>query len=284
MIDSMTLALLVALTSVGGQEVAGRPAAAKGAGKAGARTTSQPASQPVLRIKAGQQIVAMGDSITEAGGYLRVIDTVLARQYPELKLPKVINAGKSGNKAEDMVARFEKDVIARKPDIVTISVGINDVWHRVDKPHDPQVLEQFTQNLERMVQMAQEAGAQVIVLSPTVIEEDATSEGNQRLKMYVEAGRQVAQRRKAQFVNLHQTFLKVVNYRKRLEKPVSAASTAPAEGRQHHQLTSDGVHMKPMGDTMMAVGVLRALGVSDERIRATDLSEVFPEQKADKVK
>src|SRR5690349_876753 len=89
-----------------------------------------------LILKPGDQIVAMGDSITQAGGYLKQADQILAEQYPDLKLPKIKNVGISGQKAEDMVKRFDKDVVQRKPAVVTISVGINDVWHRVGKPHD----------------------------------------------------------------------------------------------------------------------------------------------------
>jgi hypothetical protein len=33
-------------------------------------------------------------------------------------------------------------------------------------------------------------------------------------------------------------------------------------------LTADGVHMKPLGDALMAIGVLRALGVPDQQIRS----------------
>jgi acyl-CoA thioesterase I len=253
MIDGLTLAMLVALSSPA--EAGPRPVAAG------------PGTQPAgVQIKPGQQIVAMGDSITQAGGYLRVMDAVFAQQYADLKIPRVISAGISGEKAEDMVKRFERDVIARKPDIVTISVGINDVWHRMDRPHDPQVLEQYRRNVERMVRMAREAGARVIILSPTVIEEDAESEGNRRLRLYIEAGQKVALKLDAEYVNLNEMFLKVIARRNQ---------DNDADGRAAEPLTTDGVHMTPLGDTLMAVGVLRALGVPDEKIAATDLSEVF---------
>ena len=39
-----------------------------------------------LILKQGDQIVAIGDSITQGGGYLKQADTVLAAQYPDLKL------------------------------------------------------------------------------------------------------------------------------------------------------------------------------------------------------
>ena len=134
-----------------------------------------PADAPKdLQLKPGDQIVAIGDSITQAGGYLRDIDAVLATQYPDLKLPKVINVGISGQKAEDLIKRFDKDVIARKPQWVTISIGINDVWHRLGKPHNPKVLDDYIANVSKMVHLAQDANIRVILVSPTVIQEDTT--------------------------------------------------------------------------------------------------------------
>ena len=61
-----------------------------------------------LILKPGSQIVAIGDSITQAGGYLKDVDAVLAKKYPELKLPPIQNVGISGQKAEDLVKRFQQ--------------------------------------------------------------------------------------------------------------------------------------------------------------------------------
>jgi len=210
-----------------------------------------------LQLKEGDKIVAIGDSITEGGGYLRDIDAVFAQQYPDLKIPKVINKGISGQKAEDLVKRFQKDVVDQKPKVVTISIGINDVWHRLNKPHDPEVLAKYRENVGRMVDMAQGAGIRVILLTPTLIQEDPNSEGNKRLVMYVDVEKQVAAEKKCQLVDLHEMFL-------------TALSKRPADVKGNW-LTGDGVHMKPLGDAVMAAGALRALGVGDEKIAATKL-------------
>jgi lysophospholipase L1-like esterase len=209
-----------------------------------------------LILKPGDQIVAMGDSITAGGGYLRMTDQVLAEQYPNLKLPKIINAGVSGQKAEDMVKRFQKDVVGKKANVVTISVGINDVWHRLKAPHDDKVLATYKENVAKMVDMAQASGAKVILIAPTVIQEDPATEGNQRLKMYVAAEREVAADKKCTFIDLHQMFLDA------LAKP--PAGIEPDKNK--HAYTSDGVHMKPAGDAIMAIAVLKGLGVPDEKI------------------
>lgn len=218
-----------------------------------------PADTPKeLQLKKGDQIVAIGDSITQGAnnrdktGYLDDIDALLAERYPDLKLPKVINVGISGQKAEDLVVRFKKDVVDKKPQWVTISIGINDVWHRLKDPHKPEVLAKYTENVGKMVDMAQAAGIKVILLSPTVIQEDAAAEGNKRLAEYIAAEKKIAEEKKCQFVNLHQMFL-------------AALAKKPADVKGNW-LTGDGVHMKPMGDALMALGALRALGVPDGKL------------------
>lgn len=215
-----------------------------------------PADTPQqLQLKPGDSIVAIGDSITQAGGYLRDIDAVLAQQYPDLKIPAVVNKGIGGQKAEDLAARFDNDVVKLKPTYVTLSIGVNDVWHRVDKPHDENVLAAYKTNVGKMVDQAQQAGIKVILLTPTLLQEDPNSEGNKRLAAYIAAEKQIAAEKKCQIVDLHEMF-------------VTALKQKPAgEG---NWLTTDGVHMKPTGDAIMAVGVLRALGVPDAKIAASE--------------
>jgi lysophospholipase L1-like esterase len=212
-----------------------------------------------LQLKAGDQIVAIGDSITQGGGYLRDIDAVLETQYPDLKLPKVINVGISGQKAEDLVGRFQKDVVEKKPQWVTISIGINDVWHRLNQPHSDEVLKNYTANVTKMVEMAQAANIKVILLTPTLITEDPSHEGNARLKAYIEAEKKIAAEKKCGLADLHGLFLAVV-------------AKKPAEPKGNY-LTGDGVHMNPLGDALMAVGILRQLGVPDDKTSGADIKK-----------
>lgn len=216
-----------------------------------------PAEMPKeLILKQGDQIVAIGDSITQGGGYLKQTDAVLAAQYPDLKLPKIVNVGISGQKAEDLVKRFDKDVVQKKPAAVTISIGINDVWHRLKAPHDDAILARYKENLGKMVDMAKAANIKVILLAPTVIQEDPQSEGNKRLPLYVGAMRDVAKEKGATFVDLHQMFIDTL-----AKKPPDAKT-----GKGGNWLTGDGVHMNTTGNALMAIGVLRGLGVPDEKI------------------
>ncbi len=207
-----------------------------------------------LAVKPGDRVAFMGDSITQQGGYVRLAQFVLSANYPDLN-PSFLNAGISGQKAENMQPRFEKDMhLAERPAWCFISVGINDVWHRLGAPPDPAVLEAYKSNVTKMVEAARAAGAQAVLLTPTVIQEDPNSEGNQRLALYVEAERQVAAEKQCLLVDLHGLFL------------TALAAKPPAL-----RLTVDGVHMGPYGDAIMAIGVLRALGVPDATVAATNI-------------
>lgn len=97
-------------------------------------------------LKQGDVIVFQGDSITDAGrkkknleanqsdalgkGYAAMIAGEMLADYPELDL-KFYNRGISGNKVPDLAARWEEDTIALKPAVLSIMVGINDLWHTV---------------------------------------------------------------------------------------------------------------------------------------------------------
>jgi lysophospholipase L1-like esterase len=87
-------------------------------------------------------LLFFGDSITDCGrdqsapdslggGYVNYINARLGFEFPSAGR-RVLNRGIAGNRVYDLRARLEKDVIACKPGIVSILVGINDTWRRYD--------------------------------------------------------------------------------------------------------------------------------------------------------
>lgn len=207
-----------------------------------------------------RRIVTLGDSITQAGGepggYVSLFTERLNRLYPARKW-EVLNAGISGHRSTEMLARFQRDVLDRKPDLVTISVGINDVWHgftarhpRGDGPRGVP-LPLFREKVEAMIEAAQKAGARVAIFSTTVIHEYLDSLENQKLAAYNQALRALAQRHDCLFIDLNTAFHKAIrDYR---------AKT----GKTDNRLTTDGVHMNSLGNRLMAYTLLRGLGVPD---------------------
>ncbi len=87
------------------------------------------------------KILFQGDSITDANrtrdnndylgrGYPSLIKSTL--NYEEPQKYEFINRGISGNKIVDLYARIRADIINLKPDVMSILIGVNDVWHTFD--------------------------------------------------------------------------------------------------------------------------------------------------------
>ncbi|MBS4195551.1 SGNH/GDSL hydrolase family protein [Lederbergia citri] len=198
-------------------------------------------------MKDKARILFIGDSITEWGknedpeglgiGYVRIIHDYLKTAFPSKNL-EIINKGIGGNRATDLQDRWEKDVLALTPDYVSVSIGINDVWRQLDNPDMVQVYpDQFEEILTGLLE---KTNAQLILMEPTVIEEDVNSEGNQKLIPYVEIVRKLANKFGAILVPTHQDF---IDYLK-------SGTT--------YKLTTDGVHMNSAGNMLMARSWLQA--------------------------
>ncbi|HEU4751708.1 MAG TPA: SGNH/GDSL hydrolase family protein, partial [Armatimonadota bacterium] len=217
------------------------------------------ASQGPIDLKHVHRIVTLGDSITQGGGrpggYVWLIDQYLQALYPEQKI-EVINAGISGHKSNDMLARFQRDVLDKKPDVVTISVGINDVWHGFTPEHPAGYgprrvpLEQYRKNVETMIQEAQKAGVKVVLFTTTIFEDQPNSIRNLRVASYNDALRDLAREYGAVLADQNAAFM------------AAWAKNRPSGVK----LTSDQVHMAPGGDALMARTALLALGVSEKAL------------------
>ena len=132
------------------------------------------------------KILFQGDSITDAGrdkrnyhhmgmGYPKFVAEALTQKYPEVEF-EFINFGLSGNRTGQLFDRLTPDCINFQPDIVSILIGINDVWHRYGGDRiattDAQIETNYRAILERV---KKETNAKIIMLSPYLLDcEDKT--------------------------------------------------------------------------------------------------------------
>lgn len=218
------------------------------------------ASEQGFLLGKNATLVCLGDSITEAqDGYVTVLRNFIMAGYPERNI-RVINSGIGGHKAPDMLARLQRDVIAHRPQCVTINVGINDVWHGFSDARGRDLpsgdgpsgvpLETYETMLGLMVDTLREAtDAEIILLTPTVIGEDVDNPENRRnakLEGYVAAMRRVGEARNALIAPTHEDFI--------------AAIRAGKSANPDFRLTTDGVHMNVVGNHVMALTILATLG------------------------
>jgi len=217
-------------------------------------------------------IVTLGDSITQGGGapggYVWLMQKYLVALYPQAEI-KIVNSGISGHKSTDMYDRFERDVVDHHPQIVTISVGVNDVWHGFrDFANDKDIpagngpngvpLSTYRDRVKKMVRMAQRAHIKVYILTATVIHEDLKNRENARLAQYNRTLREIAGEERCTFVDLNEIFRKTI------------AAYQKTAGKGENLLTTDGVHMNPAGNRLMASTILHAFGISDKQLKSVD--------------
>lgn len=108
-------------------------------------------------IQPGDTVLFQGDSITDAGrkreadvaakanhqpamgeGYAWLAAATLLLDRPNDNL-EFFNRGISGNKVHQLDERWQDDCIALRPDVVSILIGVNDIWHTLNGKFDSTV-------------------------------------------------------------------------------------------------------------------------------------------------
>ena len=201
-------------------------------------------------------IVTFGDSTTATRGPLVVYSMILARELPKQGIPaQVINAGIGGNTTRNAVARFEKDVLQKKPDLVVIQFGINDsavdVWRDPPATKSRVSLKQYEANLRSLIDQLQKQQIKVILMTPNSLrwiprikklygkppyDPDDPLGFNKFLKNYAEAVRKIAKEKQVPLVDIYAAFEKY----------------AAREGQSAQDLLLDGIHPNTEGQRMVA--------------------------------
>ncbi len=190
-----------------------------------------------------KKIIFFGDSITQAGvapnGYITLLQQMLTKNGRD-KAFELVGAGIGGNKVYDLYLRLEEDVLSKKPDLVFIYVGINDVWHKrsFGTGTDPDKFEKF---YNRIIEKIQAAGAKVVICTPTVVGEKKgfVNELDGDLNKYSEIVRRIAKNKNVELIDLHKNIIDYINKHN-------------PEDKSSGVLTTDGVHMNDEGNRFLA--------------------------------
>ncbi len=136
----------------------------------------------MITIQPKSLVLFQGDSITDAGrdyangedwgrGYVNFIASWYSAQYPEAGV-HFLNRGLSGNRAIDLVNRWDTDCLDLKPDLLTILIGVNDTWRKYDRD-DPTSVEDFEVRYRNILMRTRETlpDTPIILMEPFVLPE-----------------------------------------------------------------------------------------------------------------
>ncbi|MFK7766971.1 MAG: Dabb family protein [Mariniblastus sp.] len=203
-------------------------------------------------ISDNSRIVFLGDSITQAGvkpnGYVTLFEKQIKEKFADKKI-EIIGAGISGHKVPDLQKRLDRDVLSKKPTLVFIYIGINDVWHSQSGRGTSK--EDFESGLRDIIKQIKDVGSKVILCTPSVIGEktDGSNPLDSMLEEYSAISRQVAEETDSQMLDLRKKF-------------IARLKTENPENRGKGIFTGDGVHLNPAGNKFVASQMLEAVGVS----------------------
>jgi len=129
-------------------------------------TPPAPVTPSPLELEDGDTIVFLGDSITHQCLYTQYLENYFYTRFPERRI-HCHNAGVSGDRAGDALARFDEDVAAFHPEIVTILLGMNDGNY---EDYDAATFATYADGMTKLLDRIASIGARAIVLSPTMFD------------------------------------------------------------------------------------------------------------------
>ncbi|GAB2686323.1 SGNH/GDSL hydrolase family protein [Mucilaginibacter koreensis] len=92
-------------------------------------------AQTIAPFKSGDRIAFVGNSITDGGHYHSYIWLYYMTHFPNMRIT-CYNTGVGGDVAEQIYNRFDADVLAKNPNVITLTWGMNDTgyfeWYKPD--------------------------------------------------------------------------------------------------------------------------------------------------------
>ena len=212
-----------------------------------------------VRLQKGMTILFQGDSITDAGrqnrqqpnpneqasmgnGYASIAAAALLTSRPELNL-SIYNRGISGNKVHQLAARWQKECLDYQPDVLSVLIGVNDIWHGLNGMYDGTV-QTYEDDYRSLIQHTRKAlpKLQLVICEPFVLRCGAVNDKwFPEFDRYRESARKIANESGAFFVPFQSMFDQATEF------------APPAHW------AGDGVHPTPHGAALMADFWLQAV-------------------------
>jgi lysophospholipase L1-like esterase len=202
-------------------------------------------------------VLFQGDSITDCGrvradgnnlgdGYPARAAGLWQNLFPGSPL-KFLNRGVSGDRAKNLLERYDADFKALRPDVVSILIGVNDTWRRYDS-NDPTSTEKFEENYRALLIKLKKdlPSAAIVIIEPFLLNSDpAKAVWREDLDPKIQAARGLAKEFADVFIPMDGIF-----------------AALAVKGIKEADMSADGVHPTPQGHGIIAAEWLRHLSRS----------------------
>lgn len=176
-----------------------------------------------MKLDKHSKLVMIGDSITDVGraqpageglfdalgrGYVSLVDALLGAAYPAHGI-RVVNMGTSGNTVRDLEARWQSDVLDKRPDWLSVMIGANDVWRQFDSPRqteDHVLPDEYERTLDSLIALTRPLVKNIVLLTPFYIEPNHADAMRARMDEYGATVRRLSEKHGTLFVDTQAAF------------------------------------------------------------------------------
>ena len=214
-----------------------------------------PPARAEFALRDGDTVVFLGDSITAARGYGKVIENYTLLRFPGRKV-RFYNEGRGGDTAAGGLRRLDRDVFPHRPTVLVVAYRVNDIgWGTLaDDAHKAAYLD----GIGGIIDRCEAKGVRAVICSAAATAEDPETAERGELQRLCDGGLALARRRGATAVDVQRPM------REALRKVREAAAATPAGQDKPRMHAADGVHLNDLGQLAMAVAILKGLGAPAE--------------------
>ncbi len=206
-------------------------------------------------LRDGDTVVFLGDSITAARTYGKIIENYTLLRFPERKL-RFFNEGWGGDTAAGGLARLERDVLPHHPTVVIVAYGTNDIgWGlKADDEHRKIYLDA----VRGIVTACKKRKIRVFLCSAAITGADPAKSEDSFLQKMCDEGMALARREGEQAIDVQRTM-------RTIQKRVWAYNEKLRPDQKKTTLhAADGVHLNDLGQLAMAYAILKGLNAPAE--------------------
>ena len=206
-------------------------------------------------LRDGDTVVFLGDSITAARTYGKIVENYTLLRFPERKV-HFINAGFGGDTAAGGLARLERDVFEQRATVLLVAYGTNDIGWGVyaDEEHK----QKYLNSIREIVKQCRERKVRVFICSAAVTGMDPDKSEDSFLQKMCDEGMALAREAGEGAIDVQRSM-------REIQKRIKAYNAALKDDKGHTTMhAADNTHLNDLGQLAMAFAILKGWGAPAE--------------------
>jgi lysophospholipase L1-like esterase len=205
-------------------------------------------------LRDNDTVAFLGDSITAARGYPKIVELYTLMRYPDRRI-RFYNAGKGGDTAQTSISRLDRDVFAHDATVMLVALGINDIgWGmKADAEHKKLYLD----GIRTLIAKCKAKNVRVIVCSPAITAENPDTAETGFLQKIADGGMELGKTEGAGAIDISRGM-------REIQRVIWKFNAGEQDKTKHVSMHApDSVHLNDLGQLAMAFAILKGLGAPD---------------------